>query len=68
MTKIINKNSSKEEMINAFIDLFNIREPIEAYLEWLEKPCEYLLFIYNCQVDIINGYDPLIDCGDFYHG
>ena len=68
MTMIINKNSSKEEMINALIDLFNIREPIEAYLKWLESPCEDLLFIYNCQVDIINGYDPITDCGDFYHG
>ena len=67
MTKIINENSTKEELVNALIDIFNIREPIEAYLDWLEKPCEDLIFIYNCQVDIINGINPFEDYGDFYH-
>ena len=68
MSKIINKNSTKEELINALIDLFNMREAIEAYLDWLERPCEDLLFIYNCQMERINGFDPFDDCGDFYHG
>lgn len=67
MTKIINENSTKEELVNALIDIFNIREPIEAYLDWLEKPCEDLIFIYNCQVDRINGINPFEDYGDFYH-
>ena len=40
MSKIINENSSKEEVLNALIDLFDMREAIEAYLDWLERPCE----------------------------
>ena len=68
MSKIINENSSKEEVLNALIDLFDMREAIEAYLDWLERPCEDLLFIYNCQKERINGFDPFDDYGDFYHG
>ena len=68
MTKIINENSTKEEVLTALIDLFNMREAIEAYLDWLEKPCEDLLFIYKRQMDRINGFDPFDDCRDFYHG
>ena len=58
MSKIINENSTKEEVLNALIDLFGMREAIEAYLEWLEKPCEDLIFIYNSQTDKTNGFDP----------
>lgn len=67
MKRIFDENTTKEELVNALIDIFNIREQIEAYLDWLERPCEDLIFIYNCQMDRINGFDPFEDCEDFYH-
>lgn len=64
MKKVVDENSTREELINALIDLFNIREPIEAYLEWLERPFEDLLYIYNCGT---SEYDDYEDFGDCYY-
>lgn len=57
MSEINNNNVSREELINALIDLFNIREPIEAYQSWLEMPLEDLLLIYISETDNNNDED-----------
>lgn len=57
MSEINNNNVSREELINALIDLFNIREPIEAYQGWLEMPLEDLLLIYISETDNNNDED-----------
>ncbi len=55
--EINHNNVSREELINALVDLFNIREPIEAYNEWLEMPLEDLLLIYISETDNYNNED-----------
>ena len=57
MSEINNNNVSREELINTLIDLFNIREPIEAYQSWLEMPLEDLLLIYISETDNNNDED-----------
>lgn len=68
MNNVINKSSTKDELINALIDLFGIREPIEAYKEWLERSPEDLLYIYNCETATHDEYEHFFDdYGDFFH-
>ena len=46
MPEINCENMPREELVDALIDTFNIRKPIEAYLKWLEMPIEDLQLIY----------------------
>lgn len=49
--KKIEENTKREELINALIDHFGIREPIEAYLIWSEMSYDDLLYIYTCETE-----------------
>ena len=42
MSEINREEITREMLIDALIDLFNIREPIEAYCDWLKMPLEDL--------------------------
>lgn len=57
MSEINSNNISREEIINTLVDLFNIREPIEAYNEWLKMPLKDLLLIYISETDNYNNED-----------
>jgi len=49
--KKFKESTKREELINALIDHFGIREPIEAYLIWSEMSYDDLLYIYTCETE-----------------
>ena len=51
MSETNRENITRENLINELIDVFNIREPIEAYQSWLEMPLEDLLLIRTIETD-----------------
>ena len=57
MPEINREEMTREMLIDALIDLFNIREPIEAYRDWLEMPLEDLNYIYMSETDKHNTED-----------
>ena len=57
MSESNRESITRDKLINELIDLFNIREPIEAYNEWLEMPLEDLLLIYISETDNYNDED-----------
>ena len=57
MPEINREEMTREMLIDALIDLFNIREPIEAYRDWLKMPLEDLNLIYISETDKHNTED-----------
>lgn len=57
MPEINREEMTREMLIDALIDLFNIREPIEAYCDWLKMPLEDLNLIYISETDKHNTED-----------
>ncbi len=57
MSEIKRKEITREALIDALIDLFNIREPIEAYRDWIEMSLEDLNLIYISETDKHNTED-----------
>lgn len=57
MSEINREEITREALINTLIDLFNIREPIEAYHNWLKMPLEDLNLIYISETDKHNTED-----------
>ena len=51
MSESNRESITRDKLITDLIDLFNIREPIEAYQSWLEMPLEDLLLIRTSETD-----------------
>ena len=60
-TFIDNGTSTREEIIEALIDVYNMRQALEAHADWCEMSQENLLFAYKIATRDFDPYEELYD-------